>query len=94
MDRVSEEKMLEFCQLQRRAFDKEAWRKLEHPDREELALTAYFLATLPWYGHEDELVEIAEELRPGIGESLAAVIADKQFDCGRFSAMLRKKVTS
>ena len=48
MDRVSEEKLLEFCQLQRRAFDKEAWRKLEHPDREELALTAYFLATLPW----------------------------------------------
>lgn len=94
MDRVSEEKVLDFCQSQYHVFDKDAWLRLDHADKKELALTAIFLAALPWYGHEEALVEVAEKLFPGIGENMTAAIIEKKFDCGRFSAMLRKKVES
>lgn len=93
MNRVTEVKLIEFCFTQHSHFAAKAWlQQLEYADREELALVAQFLSNLSWYGSRQELIQTAQQLSPGIEERLPRLIRDKRFDCGRFSATLRKRI--
>jgi hypothetical protein len=92
MNREQEEKLLSFCASQHDSFRADAWLEFEHPDRAELAVTAGFLATSDWYGHQKELAQIADRLVPGSWEGLLDAIETSRFDCLRFTTMLRREM--
>ena len=92
MNRESEARLLEFCQRQRQDFEPEAWAAFKAVSREELACAALFLAGVDWYGREEELAGAAELLAPGSRGRLSGLMSGAQFDCGRFSNMLRKRL--
>ena len=92
MNREFEDRLLNFCVNQKSDFDSDAWAMFDAPDPDEMAATALFLAAVDWYGHEDELCRVAEQLHPGCIGHLAALIKATRFDCGRFSNMLRMRL--
>ncbi len=92
MTRDSEARLLQFCVRQSTAFDAAEWCSFSHPDPDELAAAALFLAGVDWYPHHAGLLEAAEALRPGCTGRLSALVSRTGFDCSRFSNMLRRQL--
>lgn len=80
-----------FCASQRSAFSLPAWLAQHTLDRRELAIAALYLSMTSWYGYEDPLKRIAEELHPGIGSGdvLGEEMRATDFDLAQFSATTR-----
>jgi len=92
MNRESEARLLEFCVRQHQNFEPAAWADFDAVSREELACTVLFLAGVDWYGREAELSLQADQLASGSRGHFSALASRTQFDCGRFSNMLRREL--
>ena len=95
MDRNTEAKLLEFCKAQRLRFVGHAWMGFvaDNEVNQRLLLTvALFLAGTEWFGHRKELVLVADELAGGQYFNLSKLVSENQFECGRFSNMLRRMI--
>jgi hypothetical protein len=75
MERRGRDPLAQFCIAQYEAFAPEAWRERianqgnrsdsDFPDAEVVALAAKYLSMTSWYGHEEELAQVAACIRPG-----------------------------
>lgn len=92
MNRETESRLLGFATSQHGRFDASEWLHFPHPDREELAAAAFFLAGTDWYGHRRALLEAAESLAPGFRGRLSELVARTNFDLSRFSNQLRRSL--
>ena len=90
MNRETEARLLEFAASQNRRFVAAEWLVFDHPERDELAAAALFLAGVDWYGHRSELLAIASALSPGAPGNLGKLVARTGFDLSRFSNQLRR----
>ncbi len=95
MNRDHEEHLLAFGASQRHDFDVDAWVQLAKSglvSRDEVVATALFLAGGYWYGHEDGLFRVAEELSPGSVGHFAERARAAEFNCSRFDSMLKTRI--
>lgn len=92
MLRERESQVLDFCLEQRRRFDLQAWLTLPLAEREFWALVAFFMSGGQRYGHRDELLSVAERLRPNCAGDFAELVHRFDFDCSRFDAMLKDRI--
>lgn len=94
LDRVMEDRLLEFCTAQRDAFVADEWQPVENlPVKDqELAVVALYLAGGDWYGHQAELESVADKLRPGCVGHFADLAKETRFGCGRFGNMLKMRL--
>jgi hypothetical protein len=60
MDRPACNALAQFCADQRYAFNAHAWRTRPGGERDVVAVAAKYLSMTSWYGHEEELTEIAD----------------------------------
>jgi hypothetical protein len=83
-----------FCADQSLAFESNAWRNCGDADRETIAVVAKYLSMTSWYGHEDELLNIASEIDPEVSDETR--FDDKAlavgFDLIHFSATVRYRL--
>jgi len=56
-----------FCADQYYSFDGRAWLERAAADGARVAAVAEYLSGTSWFGHEDELVSVAAEIRAGSG---------------------------
>lgn len=84
MDHDAHPGIEEFCAAQYYAFDAGAWIARAQRDGLRVAAAAEYLALTSWYGHEDELADVAARIRAQIGRD-----APEQFALARFSARTR-----
>jgi hypothetical protein len=92
MDRVAESKLLEFCAQQKGTFDASAWFAVSVDEKNRLALVAMLLASVPWYGHRQNLLRLAQELNRQAYFDTPALVKSLDFDCSRFVHMLQAKL--
>ncbi|MEQ1749177.1 MAG: hypothetical protein ABL974_07120 [Prosthecobacter sp.] len=92
MNRHSEAQLLDFCTLQRDAFQESAWLESRIVSRDELATVCLFLGRVDWFGHKTKLVEIAAKLLDHSGVKFADLVSQISFDCARFSNMLQRRI--
>lgn len=88
MDRETESLLLDFCVRQRVQFNLDAWFALPVPVGN-VATVTLFLAGVDWYGHQADLLSVAERLWPGSPGNFSVLAKEMQFDCSRFSGMLK-----
>ena len=91
MDRQATESLARFCIQQRNAFDPDDWYQRSETDGKVVALAAKYLSMTSWYGHDDELVDIAAKIHPGL-ESGAGLYGEAQamgFDWPYLSTSVR-----
>lgn len=74
----------EFCAAQYYAFDAGAWVARAQRDGLRLAAAAEYLALTSWYGHEQELAEVAARIRAQVGRE-----DPERLPLARFSARTR-----
>ncbi|MGK0185792.1 MAG: hypothetical protein ACI9R3_001573 [Verrucomicrobiales bacterium] len=91
MTRITESQLLDFCTRQHEIFDSAEWREFSAVDRLELAATALFLSGVDWFGHREELPKITAELFPDWQGRFRELVSETNFDCSRFSNMLRRR---
>ncbi len=95
MNRESEEQLLALGAAQAKHFDVHEWQDLAAKGpvlKDEVAAAALFLAGGYWYGHEDELFQVADSLAPGCRGHFAALSKKVHFDCSRFNSMLKARI--
>lgn len=91
MDRHSTDLLAQFCIGQRNSFFPQDWLARHEKDGPAVALAAKYLSMTSWYGHEEELEEIAAgmhefaENSPGLHQESLAI----DFDLSYFSALVR-----
>ena len=89
MNRDSESRLLGLCVRQHATFAPEAWYEEQSVSREELAAAARLLAECDWFGHREELLQVAEHHAPGSSEDFAGLVRKTHFDCPRFAAQVK-----
>jgi len=92
MKREAESQLLDFCVQQREAFSPLEWLRFAPLSKEELATAALFLAGVDWYGHREQLLEVAGQLHEGRVEKFPELARRTDFSCSRFSSMLRARL--
>ena len=91
MDRQATESLARFCIEQRNAFDPDDWFLRSETDGKVVALAAKYLSMTSWYGHDEELVEIAAKIHPAL-ENGAGLYCEAQamgFDWPHLSTSVR-----
>jgi hypothetical protein len=93
MDKRKTDSLAHFCAVQRNNFKLEDWLTWSDTDREALALVAKYLSMTSWYGHADELEEIARRNHFS-GQSIGLHCESQaiKFDLSYFSAKVRMNV--
>jgi len=92
MTRDAEEELLDLCVRQRGNFVLLEWLQFGAVSKDLLASVALFLAGVDWYGHEEMLSKVAEELLPGANARWREMLERTDFETGRFSQMLRARL--
>jgi len=92
MLRTRESQVLDFCLGQMKRFDAQAWLALPGAEHEFWALVAFFLSGGQRFGHRDELLAVAQMLRPDCAGDFAELVKRFDFDCSRFDAMLKDRI--
>jgi hypothetical protein len=70
MSRVDEARLVDFCAAQHMAFSRQAWQEAIEvvAKPRDLCAAAWLLASSRWFGHRDQLLEVAGQLsEPGMG---------------------------
>jgi hypothetical protein len=86
MNREAESELISFCVEQHAQFDASAWPRLSVITPLELAAAARFLAGVTWYGHQEQLRQIADRLSLKTFSELAHEV---NFDPSRFAGLLK-----
>jgi hypothetical protein len=84
MDHDAHPGIEEFCAAQYYAFDAGAWIARAQQDGLRLATAAEYLAQTSWYGHEEELADVAARIRAQVDRDGGETIV-----LARFSARTR-----
>lgn len=92
MNRESEAALLDFCARQQGAFQESAWLDSQIVNRQEMAAVCLFLAGVDWYGHKQRLAALARDFLAGTTASFESALRAVQFDCLRFSTLLRRRL--
>ena len=92
MDRLVESKLLDFCVRQQKGFDALAWSVPPGREKDRLSLVAMLLASAPWYGHRQSLLQLARQLNSQAYFDTPALVHALDFDCSRFVHMLRARL--
>lgn len=92
MTRTTEADLLDFCAQQHAAFTAESWLGHAANERDDITVAAFLLASARWYGHRDELLGLVQRLHPMGSAAFPKLIAARDFDCARFSGMLRSRI--
>lgn len=92
MTREAESQLLDFCVQQRETFSPLDWLRFRSVNSDVLATTALFLAGVDWYGHREQLLDVAGQLQEGCVGQLPEMAKRTDFSCGRFSNMLRARL--
>jgi len=93
MLRTRESQVLDFCLGQTKRFDARAWLAMPVAEREFWALVAFFMSGGQRFGHRDDLLAVAQSLRPNCAGDFAELVRRFDFDCSRFDAMLQDRIT-
>jgi hypothetical protein len=64
MKRDTEDRLLAFCVRQRAHFELSPWMELP-VSSEDKAIVALYLANTSWFGHRQQLLDLAERLHSG-----------------------------
>lgn len=86
MTREAESQLLGFCAEQRDVFVPDEWTHFTAVSPMELSATARYLAGVDWYGHQDALARVADQMTPLNFEELTQTV---DFDPGRFKCLLQ-----
>ena len=83
-----------FCAAQQHAFDGRAWLGGNAIDARVISLAAKYLSMTSWYGHEEDLENIAGELNSRVAacEAFNREVEDLRFDLAYLSAAIRCEV--
>lgn len=93
MDRTTTDSLAKFCAAQRSHFERDDWLAWSDINGSALALAAKYLSMTSWYGHEEELEEIAK--RKDFSEQSTGLYQESKainFDLPYFSAKVRVNV--
>lgn len=95
MDKNTINALAQFCVEQRNAFNPLDWYKFSEIDNKAVALAAKYLSMTSWYGHEDALEKIAEDICPFAENSSWLHIESRlsDFDLPYFSSVVRFGIT-
>ncbi|SMB26012.1 protein of unknown function [Sterolibacterium denitrificans] len=91
MDKPMTQALARFCVDQSDCFNARDWLRLVEIDTRVVALAAKYLSMTSWYGHEDDLAEIAERLYDFDDDSAALYRESRMldFDLPYFSSAVR-----
>jgi len=92
MKRANETLLLDFCLAQKGHPDAGEWLSFTAVSRDELCTTALFLAGIDAYGNSADLQRIAHLIRPDGNKSFASMVQKTNFDCSRFSGLLKARL--
>jgi hypothetical protein len=94
MNQPALDSLARFCADQRQSFESKAWLKCSDADRRTIAIVAKYLSMTSWYGHEDELVNIASEIDPEVSNDFGFDGEAKAigFDLMHFSTTVRYRI--
>ncbi len=94
MNQPALDSLARFCADQRQAFHTDAWLKCSDADRRTIAIVAKYLSMTSWYGHEEELVNIASEIDPDVSNDIGfdGEAKDIGFDLTHFSTKVRYRI--
>ncbi len=95
MTRAEDAKLAQFCAAQYWRFSAAEWVATDERWRAQLATAAYFLGTTYGFGHEVELLAVADRLQPGLAsdfEAFRTLIDQTGFDPSRFHDMLQAEI--
>ena len=96
MNTQAYESIAQFCVEQYGRFDPQAWKRRGAADRKLVAVAAKYLSMTSWFGHEDQLEQIAVDIDSALAD-------DSQFnrelgsiglDLALFSASVRCGIAS
>ena len=92
MTREAESQLLDFCVQQRETFSLGEWLRFRPVKKDVLATAALFLSGVDWYGHREQLLDVAGQLQEGCVGKFPEMAKRTDFSCGRFSNMLRARL--
>jgi hypothetical protein len=94
MNQPALDSLARFCADQRQSFESNAWLNCSDADRRTIAIVAKYLSMTSWYGHEDELVNIAAEIDPEVSNDFGFDGEAKAigFDLMHFSTTVRYRI--
>ena len=92
MTRESEAQLLDFCARQQGAFQELAWLESRIVSREEMAATCLFLGGVDWFGHKQQLVDVAAKLLEASQIKFAELVSQIGFNCSRFANLLKRRI--
>jgi hypothetical protein len=94
MDQPVLDSLASFCAEQRQAFEANAWLTRRDADKRTLAVIAKYLSMTSWYGHEDELMNIASEIHPAVSDETGFHQESQAigFDLKHFSSRVRYRI--
>jgi hypothetical protein len=90
MTRDDETQLLDFCVVQRRAFDVADWERFTFVSHLELAAVARYLAGVDWFGHQADLTKFADNRTSLNFEELTQVV---DFEPSRFRGMFHARLS-
>ncbi len=91
MNTQAYESIAQFCVEQHVNFDPQAWRRRGAADRKLVAVAAKYLSMTSWFGHEDQLERIAEDVDASVSDTneFNRELGSIGLDLARFSATVR-----
>ncbi len=94
MDQPVLDSLARFCAAQREDFVASAWLTSSNTDKRTLAVVAKYLSMTSWYGHEDELMNIASEIHPAVSDDQGFNLESQAigFDLTHFSSKVRYSI--
>lgn len=95
MDKLTTDVLARFCIEQGTLFNSHDWLLLSDIDQKVVALAAMYLSMTSWYGHEDDLESIADQIHVFECNSAGLYCESRllDFDLSYFSTAVRAGIT-
>ena len=96
MNTQAYESIAQFCVEQHDRFDSQAWKRRSVADRRLVAVAAKYLSMTSWFGHEDQLEQIAVDIDAALAEDgqFNRELGSIGLDLALFSATVRCGIAS
>lgn len=96
MEKQAIDRLVRFCASQSSRFNPQEWLSFSEVDNKAVALVARYLSMTSWYGHEDDLVRIADAMAKDLttGDSAGLYLESRalNFNLPYFSAAVRSGI--
>jgi hypothetical protein len=96
MNTQAYESIAQFCVEQHGRFDAQAWKRRGAADKKLVAVAAKYLSMTSWFGHEDQLEQIAVDMDSALADDsqFNLELGSIGFDLALFSASVRCGIAS